>query len=182
MMITNSVKVSDKLMKEISRNNSQAFERLYKDIAHVIYGYSLSIVKDQYDAEDVLQEVFITIYKKIDSYKYQGKAMAWIMTITRNASLMKLRKRTSNQDIDSQFDLSSSIDIEHEVENKEVVRRVVKVLNNEEKEILYLHLTYGLKHKDIADILDLPLSTVLSKYRRSLIKLRKELEVIGYEE
>lgn len=82
---------------EIARNDGNsahsALERLYLQTKDAIYGYALSILKNSYDAEDILHDCYISIYQSADKYVSVGKPMAWIFTITRNLCHSRLRGR-----------------------------------------------------------------------------------------
>ena len=90
---------------------------------------------------------------------------------------MKLRERARTQDLPPEDWESFSID-SHDVttEDRTVLTAALSTLSDEERQIIMLHVTAGLKHREIAQLLELPLSTVLSKYRRALAKLKQKLE------
>lgn len=81
----------------IALGNKDALSNIYYNTKHIVYGFSLSILKNIHEAEDILQEVFIKIYENADSYQANGKPLAWILTITKNLSLMKLRKKKHHE-------------------------------------------------------------------------------------
>ena len=74
----------DALIERIAKGDMDAFRMLYENVSGSIYGFVLSIVKNAYVAEDVLQDTFLTIHQTAGSYKPMGKPMAWILTIARN--------------------------------------------------------------------------------------------------
>ena len=78
--------VDDTVIQEIVNGNMNAFHRLYENISRSVYGFALSITKNTYDAEDVLQDTFLTIYRKAGDYQLHEKPMAWIFTIARNSA------------------------------------------------------------------------------------------------
>lgn len=96
--------------------------------------------------------------------------MNWVFTITKNHALMKLRKEKKHlkQEINEELLINSSIN----EEDKIMLKILMEVLSDEERQIMIMHLVGNLKHKEIAKILDLKLSTTLSKYHRALKKLR----------
>jgi len=177
------LKISDKLMKKIANFDPIAFEELYNKASGAVFGLAMSLVANQTDAEDIVQETFLTIYKKAKDYNAQGKAMAWIFTITRNHSLMKLRERSKNAhtNLDDIYDIGSDEDIINETYTENLVNLLLKTLKADERQIVVMHSMSNMKHKDIADVLDIPISTVISKYNRSLKKLKAEMEVNEYE-
>lgn len=171
-----TTKLSSSLFPKIAAGDKDAFRILYEETSKSIYVFLLSITKNKEEAEDLLQETFIRVRLHADQYKDQGKPLAWMFTIARNLALMRLRElsRTSYQSIE---DLPISIDfsmIDH-VEDRMVLSHAFQVLDEEECTIVLLHAVNGMKHREIAQSLEKPLSTVLSKYRRSIKKLQQEL-------
>lgn len=175
--------VDDRLIKKVAKYDSVAFEQLYNQTSGAVFGLAMSILGNQVDAEDVVQETFISVYNNASKYKGRNKAMAWIFTIARNHSLMKIRerKRHNHIDLDTVYNLGEDSNIEESIYNENIVNMLLDTLKDDERQIVVMHAMSNMKHKDIAKILDLPLSTVLSKYKRSLEKLRKKMEVNEYE-
>lgn len=169
--------VKDELFVQIAEGDMQALETLYYQTYQAVYGFILSILKNQYDAEDILQETFIKIKTGAHLYKPQGKPLAWIFTIARNLSYMKIRKDKNTQtspyeELENMLDFSAVED----KENKLLLEAAFSILGDEERQIIILHANTGMKHREIAALVKLPLSTVLSKYNRGLKKLRNYIE------
>lgn len=177
------LKVSDALIRKIANYDSIAFEQLYKEASGAVFGLAMSILRNYDDASDVVQNTFITIYEKAQDYQPEGKAMAWIFTITRNHAYMILRNKAkhNHSDLDDVYDVGVESTIENELENEELITELLQELQEDERQIVVMHAMSNMKHKDIAKELDLPLSTVLSKYRRSIQKLKQYMEVNEYE-
>lgn len=110
-------------------------------------------------------------------YRSSGKPMAWILTITRNLCLMKLRERQKTAGLPRE-DWERYLDSREEItpEDRLVLTQCMRRLNDQERQIVVLHAVSGFKHREIAELMELPVSTVLSKYRRALKKLRQSLE------
>ena len=104
--------------------------------------------------------------------------MAWILTIAKNLCLMQLRQRKKTADTPLE-DLAFALTAPDGVltENRLVIEGCLNQLNDEERQIVILHAVAGIKHREIAKLLDLALPTVLSKYNRALKKLRKLLDL-----
>ena len=162
--------VLEELFQKTASGDEASFHDLYELIKAPIYGYSLSILKNHDDALDNMQDVFIKVYDSLENYKYQNKPMNWIFTITKNCALMKIRKekKEQKQEIEKEQIINSSIS----EEDKIMLKILIEVLSDEERQIMIMHLIGNLKHKEIAQILDLKLSTTLSKYHRAIKKLR----------
>ena len=161
----------EKNINEIAYGNKEALASLYELTKSSVYGYALSILKNTSDAEDVLQEVYIKIYENASTYQSKGKPLAWITTITKNLAYMKLRKQKDIVDIDELQEILTKNE-RISTEDKMILKSAFKYLSDEERNILILHANSGLKHREIAKLLELPLSTVLSKYHRAIKKMK----------
>lgn len=175
--------VEDRLIKKVAKYDSVAFEQLYNDASGAVFGLAMSILGNQADADDVVQETFISIYNNASNYKGKGKAMAWIFTIARNNALMKIRdrKKHSHVDLDEVYNVGEENTVDDDMYKENLISVLLETLKDDERQIVVMHAMSNMKHKDIANIMKLPLSTVLSKYKRSLEKLRNKMEVNEYE-
>ena len=84
--------IEEELISKISLGDIDALHKLYELTSNGIYAFVLSILKNPDEAEDVLQDVFLTIYNKAKTYKSMSKPLAWIYTIAKNCCFMKMRK------------------------------------------------------------------------------------------
>ena len=169
--------VDDSLLIGIAEGNREAFTELYRLSAGAVYAYALSLLKNTHEAEDAMQDTFLKIRSAAPLYQPMGKPMAWIFTITRNICLMKLRRQRTVFSLDEVEEPSTAEQIT-DVEDRLVIRKAFRILSDTECQIIFLHAVTGWKHREIAERLRLPLSTVLSKYNRGLKKLKSELEGI----
>ncbi len=171
-------KTYEKLISEIAGGNRESFRVLYEATKDAVYGFALSILRCRQDAEDVMHDVYIKIWTQASSYSPGGKPLSWILTIVRNLSLNKLRDTRRTDDVPDDV-LPEPADPENAIEQATdhmVLNAAMCVLTREEREIVVLHALTGYRHREIAEILDIPQGTVLSRYNRALKKMRKELE------
>ena len=175
-------KILEKSLKRIAKGETDRIADIYDEVNSSLYGYILSFLKNPTEAEDVLQDTYVKICQSAGMYKAMGKPMAWILTIARNLSLMKIRSRAKFTDIEEyEWDNLSEGDSDFHVEDREVLTAAMSKLSSEERQIVMLHAVSGMKHREIADMYDMPLATVLSKYNRALKKLKKELTDQGID-
>ena len=171
-------KLDEELIVRIAKDDMHAFEELYRLTDQTVYAFILSILKNPHDAQDIMQDTYVKIRASAHLYKKQGKPLAWIFTIARNLCLMKLRTagKTSDTALDELEDSHyfASSDQNH-AEDRMVLQAALEILSEEDRQIVILHAVSGLKHHEISKSLGIPLSTVLSKYNRSLKKLKKYL-------
>jgi len=172
--------VDENLIIRMAAGDGAAFKELYEQTASAVYGFALSILKNKHDAEDVMHDAFIKVYTAAVTYKPMGKPLAWILTIVRNLCYTRIRTGGVCEDISEYEDLVSTGDSDS-VLDKMILQEALSKLDFEERQIVVLHSLTGLKHREIAEILELPTGTVLSKYNRSIKKLKKHLEEKGGE-
>lgn len=168
----------DRCISDIVRGNGHtALEQLYSCTKDAVYGYALSILKNSYDAEDVLHDCYLSVYQSAHSYVSGGKPMAWIFTIARNLCLSKLRSRARYSEIpEEDWDQYLKSNERIPIEDRIVLEHCLRDLADDEREILLLHILSGMKHREIAALTDRPLSTILSRYHRALRKMRELLK------
>lgn len=171
-LTSNNSSLIDCCIYKISLRDSDAFKELYNMTKSAVYGLALSYLKNSDDAEDVMHDVFIKIYEKADSYESDGKPLAWILTITKNMCLMKLRSQKNTTNIEELSEVLSDND-KVPVEDKMILDMIFKYISLEERNILMLHIVAGYKFREIAKLQDMPLSTVLAKYNRTIKKIKK---------
>lgn len=168
--------IDDSLLQRIAAGDREAFHDLYDLASRSVYGFALSITQNIHDAEDVLQETFLKVYARAGEYTAQGKPMAWILTIARNLALTRLRSRGKDLALDDSRDTIPDFSMVENTEQRLVLETLFGVLSTEEKEILVMHVANGLKHREVAAVLELPLNTVLSKYHRAMKKMKAAVE------
>lgn len=166
--------VSDEIILGIASGDTDALHQLYEAASDSVYGFALSITKNIHDAEDVLQETFLSVYQTAPNYKPSGKPMAWVLTIAKNKALSRLRENGKTTELDENIDTSDEkFFLEQEIEDKLLIEALMSRLSLEERQIIMLHAVSGLKHREIAGLLDLPIGTVLAKYNRAIKKLKE---------
>lgn len=176
-----TLQLDENLIIRMASNDGAAFRELYQQTSGVVYGFAMSILRNKHDAEDVMHDAFIKIYSGAVTYRPSGNPMAWILTIVRNLCLNRIRAGKVCEDLSEYDDLAGSSNDNEDMLDRMVLETAMSVLDAEERQIVVLHAMTGFKHREIAEILDLPTGTVLSKYNRALKKMRKEMESKGVE-
>lgn len=166
--------IDEKLLQRIGAGDDTALEQLYEEASGAVYAYAYSILHDRDDAEDAVQDTFLKIRSAAHLYRPQGKPMAWILTITRNICMMQFRRRGKITVLDPEDPIPDQDRITN-AEDREILKAAFSILAEDEARIILLHVVAGLKHRETAELLQMHLSTVLSKYNRGLHKLRQQL-------
>ena len=174
--------VLEEALVQASAGTQEALAALYAGTRTAVYGLALSIVKNRQDAEDVMQEVYVRLWQ--GAYRPEGKPMAWLLTVTRNLALDCLRRHHENALPPGMLDnrpgaavcgaLEPGWGSAVTVEDRLLLETLLDSLSEEERQIVVLHALWGLKHRETAAQLGLPLGTVLAKYNRALKKLREK--------
>ena len=166
------------LTARIAQGDRTALGELYHRAKGAVYALALSYMKSHSDAEDITQNVFLRAWEQAAQFSGQGKALNWLLAITRNLCRMELRRKQQQRQLplgEEHLELPAP-EAPVSPEDREVLQALLQRLEPQERQIVVLHAVAGLKHREIAALLELPLSTVLSKYSRSLKRLKKSLE------
>lgn len=167
------------LLQQISAQDRDALAELYRRTRTAVYALALSYLKNGQDAEDVTQDTFVRIWDNAHRYQRKGHPIRWVLVICKNLCLMRLRQQFRTEPLPSSDDTTALFALDSPaltVEDRTILNNALQHLNDDQRRILFLHAITGLKHREIASLLHLPLPTVLSKYHRALKQLKKLLE------
>jgi len=163
----------DRLLLRVGQGDREAFAQVYSLTRGAVYALALSLLHDAHEAQDVTQDAFVRVWESAPGYRPQGSPMAWLLTITRNLARSRLRQGGRLALMDEQaWNAIPAEAPDVPAEDRAVLQDALSRLGDEERRIVLLHAVTGLKHREIADLLEQPLSTVLSKYHRGLKKLK----------
>lgn len=145
-----------------------------------LYRYALRILGNQMAAEDVVQEVFIKIWKKRAEVQEIENKEAWCMTVTRNLALDKLRKKKYHHEpVDEHYSLKDSgMDPAQQIQSNDImkqIRQAIDGLPDDQRQVVHLRDVEGYKYKEIAEITGLTIEKVKVYLHRARIVLRKQL-------
>lgn len=176
-----TIRIED-LIGKIGLGNKEAFREFYEQTKADIYSFALSFLKNKFDAEDVMQSVYIKVYSSASGYKANGKPMAWVLTITKNLCHDKLRSIAKQGEFTEIEENDASISNNMKADDKLLLEYCLSSLNEDERNIVVLHAVSGLRHREIAELLKIPEGTVTSKYNRSLQKIKNFLKAGEYND
>ena len=168
---------TERCILRLKNGEIDALDELYSLASSSVYSYALSVLGSRHDAEDVLHDCIVKIYAQAKSYKPQGKPFAWIIRIAKNLCIDRLRRRKKESAASLEDEAEDlTVDPIAETEDRLMLQSFLSALSPEERQIVSLHLISGFTFREIAKALGGLASTVMTKYRRGLIKLRKEYE------
>jgi RNA polymerase sigma-70 factor (ECF subfamily) len=174
------------LIADCLRGRIEAFSVLVRRYQDRLFNAMVHYVNNAEDAQDVVQEAFISAYKALERFKGESQFFTWLYRIARNhATDLKRKKRVTHSlevhlHEDAQpVDGSEATRPEGAVERSEeeaLVRRALDQLSPEHRQVLVLNLLEGLKYEEIAEALQVPIGTIRSRIHRAKAELREILE------
>ena len=161
----------------VAGGDRDALAALYQHTRAAVYGLALSYLKNAHDAQDLTQDVYVQAWDCAAQYRPAGSPMGWLLTVCRNLCLMRLRRGERHAALsEEEWDAIPAQECGLDADERTLLQGALASLADEERRIVLLHAVTGMKHREIAALLELPLPTVLSKYHRALKKMRAYLE------
>lgn len=172
----------ENLSERLKEGDDSVITPIYQMTNRIIFSVAFSILKNEFTAQDVMQDTYIKMRASINSYESGTNFLAWLSQIARNFALMEYRKRKREVQIDpiEHEAVFGSVSMEF-VEKNPVLTAAMQALEEDERTIVLLHINGDLKHREIADVVQKPLGTVLWIYNKALKKLKEYLLKNGGE-
>ena len=182
----------NELVRTLQEGNLDAFDKLAELYQKKIYGLSFNLTRNAMDAQDITQEVLLTLFKKINTFQGRSAFSSWVYRITLNAAYMKLRskKKEPNVSLDDLLPSYNSSGFQKDKiqdwsentdsllfsnETREIIQKAVDQLPEKEKVVFILRDVDGLSTEKVSEILDLTIPAVKSRLHRARLFLRKKL-------
>jgi RNA polymerase sigma-70 factor (ECF subfamily) len=176
-------------MSKVSEYDSKALEELYDRYSPILYSLIKKIVEDKTIAEEVLADVFVIMWKKKDSFDYSANNVyTWLITLARNKAVDRKKREENpeskpeyNDDYEDKFiipklsKLIDPLDLNKALSVKDNFEESLNKLTDAQNFVLYLAYYEGKTHSEIANQLNIPVSTVKSKIQVSLSNLKNNL-------
>ncbi len=164
------------LLSLVQRGDEQAMASLFDRYSKVVYSVALRVLRDPTSAEDVLQEIFMQIWRNPDGFiATRGSLGGWLAVVSRNRSIDALRRKRPMESVD-EIALASPYNLSDEAERNvmiEKARGVIQTLPTDQRKTLEMAFFDGLTHSEIAEMTGDPLGTVKTRIRSALLSLRK---------
>jgi RNA polymerase sigma factor (sigma-70 family) len=172
----------DLLVAGLKSHNNDAYEYLYLNYKNALYTVIKQFIADEDISNDVLQDVFVAIWKNIEKYEpSKGRLFTWLHTLTRNTTINTLRSKAykSEQKNETIENVVSVLDEERNASlniDSIGLRKQVDQLRTDYKNVISLSYFNGYTQEEIAKILDIPVGTVKTRLRNALIEIRKQFK------
>jgi RNA polymerase sigma-70 factor (ECF subfamily) len=171
--------ISENILIRASEGDMEAFEEIYRISSGYVYTVAIKVTGNREDAEEVTQDVFLSIHKNLKSFRFRSSFKTWIYRITTNKAINAYRKRSKERARKIPFDDEtaaeeietpgvSKLDEEHQ---KKLVSVMLESLPSEQRACVVLKDIEGLKYKEIALALKININTVRSRLKRAREKL-----------
>lgn len=175
------------LMQRTARGDQDAFAELYDHLAGPVYGLVRRVLRDPAQSQEVAQEVMVEVWRQATRFDAtRGSVKGYVMTVAHRRAIDRVRSAQSSTDremrvgrsaIERDYDQVSEA-VEHRMEVQQV-RRALGVLTSLQREAVQLAYYGGYTHREVSDLLGVPLGTVKTRLRDGLIRLRDEMGVAG---
>ncbi len=171
------------LLRAIAQRDDQALAAFYDRYRLILFGLLVRILNSREEAEDILQEVFIQVWKRAADFdEDRGKAFTWLVTLARSRAIDRLRQLSARERLatataqEAPPEASDAVQHAYQAEQKEIVAEALAEIPEDQRQTLLLAYFDGLTQTEIATQLKTPLGTVKTRMRSGMIKLR---EVLG---
>ncbi len=180
--------ITEDILTEAARGDLKAFETVYKASSSFVYNVAFRVVGNKEDAQEVTQEVFLTVYNKLKEFRFESSFKTWVYRITVNHAINMAKKtaRTRNKTTvynEQMEPLALPSDIEAKVEkeyNDEIIEDLLNAVNLDQRACIVLRNIEGLSYEEIAKSLNININTVRSRLKRAREKLLAVRKQVGY--
>ena len=185
--------IPEDVLNKSAAGDLQSFEVIYKEAAGFVYNVALRMVNNKEDAEEVTQEVFLLIYRKLKNFRFESSFKTWVYRVTVNCALNFVKKRSRGRDKNVPYDEQLSAGAEFlfagrpggsaqkELDRRDqaqLIERLLGRIHPDQRACVVLRDLEGLSYQQIAQLLQININTVRSRLKRArekLLMMRKEV-------
>jgi len=174
--------VISELLHRVAKSDAESLRALYEQTSAKLYGICLRMLRDEAEAQDVLQEVYVTVWRRAGSFdEARASGITWLATIARNRAIDRLRSRRMTTDdlnaaLEVPDDSPTSLDVLEQAEDADRLRRCLEQLEERARTMIRKAFFDGATYPQLAEQEGVPLPTMKSWVRRGLLRLRGCLE------
>ncbi|TYA74081.1 RNA polymerase sigma factor [Seonamhaeicola marinus] len=166
----------NQLIENCKINDTKAQGELYKLFSSKLFSICLKYSRNYAEAEDNLQDAFLTIFNKVEQYKHKGSFEGWMKRITVNTVLQRYRNEKVFDIVNENSIEEVEVDIEEDNFSIDYLLQIIQELPDRYRLVFNLYVLDGYSHKDIADMLDINVGTSKSNLARARQILKKNIE------
>lgn len=166
----------DQLIHNCKKNDTKAQSDLYKLFSSKLFALCLKYSKSHAEAQDNLQDAFVTIFKKITQYKNKGSFEGWLKRITINTALQRYRSESVLEIINEHEIEDVIVEIDEETVSLDFLLKSIQELPDRYRLVFNLYVLDGYSHKEIAGMLNISIGTSKSNLSRARLNLKDKVE------
>ena len=166
----------DRLIENCKKQNAEAQSQLYKLYSSKLFSLCLKYSKNYAEAEDVLQDAFITIFNKIEQYSGKGSFEGWIKRITINTALQRYRNVAVFDIINEQDIAEVTVEIDDTALSMDYLLKIIQELPDRYRLVFNLYVLDGYSHKEISELMSISEGTSKSNLSRARLILKEKIE------
>ncbi len=167
----------EQLITNCQKKNAKAQEELYKRYARVLFSICLKYSPNYADAEDTLQDAFMTIFDKIPQYKAKGSFEGWLKRVTINTALQRYRKPSMLEIVSNEDIKEVTVDIDEDDLSLDFLLSIIQQLPDRYRLVFNLYVLDGYSHKEIGRLLSISDGTSKSNLARARQILKEKIEL-----
>jgi RNA polymerase sigma-70 factor, ECF subfamily len=182
--------ISEDILVKASQGDLESFEAVYKAASGFVYNVAWRVVGNKEDAEEVTQEVFLTVYHKLKDFRFQSSFKTWVYRVTLNSAINYAKKASRERNRTVEYDESlNAVGVQEQVRSEmdrpvhqKTIDDLLNRLNPEQKACIVLRNIEGMSYQQIADTLGININTVRTRLKRgrgALLALKNE--VVNHE-
>ena len=180
--------VSEDILRKASDGDLKSFKTVYTATADFVYNVAFRIVNNREDAQEVTQEVFLNIYRKLKSFRFEASFKTWVYRVTTNYAINFARKTAKSRNRMTACEdrlVSGTVlsDIQEKIDkeqNNKIIETLLNTLNPEQRACVVLRNIEGLSYQEIAQTLKININTVRSRLKRAREKLLAAGKQVDY--
>ncbi len=168
--------ILEELIRKCKEGNIQAQGKLYSLFSAKLYGICLKYSRNEAEAQDNLQDAFLTIFDKIQQYRHEGSFEGWMKRITVNTVLQKYRKERVFEIVDREIAEDPEVEVETEEVSLDYMLQLIQELPERYRLVFNLYVLDGYPHQEIAEMLQINIGTSKSNLARARAILKSKIE------
>ncbi len=177
--------LTENILRQAAEGDIAAFEAIYRACSGFVFNVACRVVNSRDDADEVTQEVFLTMHRQLKNFRFQSAFKTWTYRITINTAINYAKKKSKEQNRTVEYmdnnEYQNTIQ-ENDASDKDVVTTLLAMLTPDQRACLVLRSIEGLSYQEIAEALDININTVRSRIKRAreaLMVYRKK--VVAHE-
>jgi len=172
--------IAKETLIKVQEGDIESFENIYKETSGFVYNVAFRIVNNKQDTEEVVQDVFLNIYRNLKSFRFQSSFKTWVYRITVNCAINHVKKMARENNRVKEYGnnliqagkISQGLEIEKVNEGQEeIISSFLKILDVNQRACIVLRNIEGLSYQEISDTLKININTVRTRLKRAREKL-----------